>query len=299
VGLQGISGYKAGMIQVIMRDDRKSSLTSGQEIAVPATVIETPPIFICAIRLYRRMPGGLTVASETWASDLPKELSRKLTLPKERDPSKSLEKAESLVKEGKIADVRVLACTQPWKSNMTKKKPDLIEIRVGGGSSQERWQYSKNLLGKEVRASDVFKEGEFVDVLAITKGKGFQGPVKRWGIKKLPRKTRGGVRQVGSIGPWSPARIMWTVPAAGQMGYHQRTEFNKRVLKIGASGGEVTPEGGFLRYGVIKSDYVVLFGSVPGSTKRLIHLRQPMRARVTPAGQPTITHISKASQQGA
>ena len=146
--------------------------------------------------------------------------------------------------------------------------------------------------------SEVFKEGEYVDVSAITKGKGFQGPVKRWGIKILPRKTRKGRRQVGSIGPWTPARIMWTVPMAGQMGYHQRTEYNKRILKIGDDGKEVTPRGGFLRYGPIRSDYVVLAGSVPGPTKRLVHLRQAIRPKTAEISTPTITHISTVSQQG-
>lgn len=35
-------------------------------------------------------------------------------------------------------------------------------------------------------------------------------------------------RHVGSIGPWTPSRTMWTVAQAGQMGYHKRTEFNKK-----------------------------------------------------------------------
>jgi large subunit ribosomal protein L3 len=294
-----VAGYKAGMIQIFMIDDRKSSLTSGQEIAVPATVVETPPLLVCAVRLYGETPRGLVVLSEAWSPELPKELSKRIAPPKKRDPSPSLGKAESLLKEGKVADIRVLCCTQPWKSSVPKKRPELLEIRVGGSSLEERWDFSRGLLGKEVRVSDVFKEGEYVDVLAITKGKGFQGPVKRWGIKLLPRKTRGGRRQVGSIGPWSPAKIMWTVPAAGQMGYHQRTEFNKRILKIGGDGKEVTPEGGFLRYGQLKSDFVVLAGSVPGAVKRLVHLRQPVRPlRGAVTGQPTVTHISTTSQQG-
>jgi large subunit ribosomal protein L3 len=286
------------MIQVIMRDDRKTSLTAGREIAVPATVIETPPIFLCGIRVYGKTPKGLAILTEVWGLEFPKELSRKVVPPKRRDLSKSMEKVKKLLKEGKIDDVRMLGCTQPWKSNMSKKKPEIIEIRVGGDSVEKRWNYSKDLLGKEVKASEIFKEGEFVDVIAITKGKGFQGPVKRWGIKKLPRKTRGGVRQVGSIGPWSPARIMWTVPAAGQMGYHQRTEFNKRILKMGSNGEEVMPKGGFLRYGVLRSDYVMVAGSIPGPVKRLVRLRQPMRPPAAPVGQPTIIHVNRVSQQG-
>lgn len=297
VGLQGLAGYKAGMVQVFVIDDRKNSLTSGQEIMVPATVIEVPPVLAYSVKLYKKTTRGLKEVLEVRAKELPKQLSKKVSLPKKYDPAKFLEKAEKSLKD--VADVRILVSTQPWKSNMPKKSPDLVEIRVGGASTEERWNFAKGLLGKEVKASEVFKEGEFVDVLAITKGKGFQGPVKRWGIKLLPRKTRGGRRQVGSIGPWKPTRLMWTVPFAGQMGFHQRTEFNKRIIKMGSDGKEVTPEGGFLRYGVLRGDFVVLQGSVPGPTKRLVQLRQPMRApSIVLTGQPTVIHVNTASPQG-
>jgi len=300
LGLQGVAGYKAGMINLFMIDDRKGSLTKGQEISVPATVVETPPLVICAIRLYNSGSMGLRSIAEVWASELPKDLYRVVSKPKKLDLQKSLERAEMLVKGGKVSDIRVLICTQPRVTNLSKKKPDLLEIRVGGSSLEERWNYSKGLLGKQVRAADVFKEGEYVDVLSITKGKGFQGPVKRWGIKILPRKSDEGRRQVGTLGPWSPPRILWTVPAAGQMGYHQRTDFNKRILKIGNDGKEVTPRGGFLRYGPVRGDYVVLAGSVPGPTKRLLQMRRSIRLHSGAVTSPiTITYISTASQQGA
>ncbi len=298
--LQGFVGYKAGMTQVFMIDDRKGSLTSGQEICMPATVIEAPPLMICAVRLYGSTHGGLNTLTEVWAGELPKEIARALNPPKKYDQQKALAEAEALVQDGKVQDIRVIACTQPHLSNVPKKKPDIVEIRVGGPSVEERWNYAKGLLGKQVRVSDVFKEGEYVDVLAITKGKGFQGPVKRWGIKILPRKQDDGSRQVGALGPWKPPRVMWTVPGPGQMGYNQRTDFNKRILKLGTDGKEVTPEGGFLRYGPVRGDFVVLAGSVPGPTKRLVHLRQPVRLpKGPPTSPPTISLISTISQQGA
>jgi len=299
LGLQGIAGYKAGMLQLFMIDDKKGSLTYGQEVCVPATVIETPPLTICAVRMYEKTDGGLRVKTEVWAKDLPPEIFRKIKPIKKYVHEKALEKAEVLVNSGKVEEVRVLACVRPTLANVPKKKPDLVEIRVGGSSVAERWNYAKGILGKQVKASDVFKDGEYADVLAITKGKGFQGPVKRWGVKILPRKTEGGRRQVGTLGPWSPTRIMWTVPAAGQTGYHQRTEFNKRILKIGTDGKEIVPKGGFLRYGPVRGDYIVISGSVPGSTKRLIQLRRPVRLPTTaPTSQPSITYIDLSSKQG-
>ncbi|MEM2890314.1 MAG: 50S ribosomal protein L3 [Candidatus Hadarchaeum sp.] len=300
LGLQGFAGYKAGMVSLFMIDDRKGSMTKGQEICLPATVIEAPPMVVCAIRLYQESSRGLRAVDEVWSGEAPKELYRLIRKPKKYDVQKALAEAEALVKSGKVNEVRVLACTQPRATGVPKKKPDLVEIRVGGNSVEERWNYARDLLGKQVRPADVFKEGEFVDVLAITKGKGFQGPVKRWGVKILPRKSEEGRRQVGTLGPWSPPRILWTVPAAGQMGYHQRTDFNKRILKIGNDGKEVTPSGGFLRYGPVRGDFIVLAGSVPGPTKRLIQLRRPVRLHHGAATSvPSLTYISTASQQGA
>jgi large subunit ribosomal protein L3 len=137
-----------------------------------------------------------------------------------------------------------------------------------------------------------------MDLFAITKGKGFQGPVKRWGIKLLPRKSRKTKRGVAAIGPWKPARVLYTVPRAGQMGYHQRTEYNKRILKIGIDGKEVTPKGGFVRYGEVKGTYIIVDGSLPGPAKRLIRLRYPARApKKIPDSPPNISYISLESTQ--
>lgn len=295
--LQGFVGYKAGMTHVFMIDDRKGSPTAGQEICRPATVIDVPPLVVCAVRLYGQTTHGFNTLTEVWASELSKDLARVLVIPEKYDQQKALSDAEALVKEGKVADVRLISHTQPRLSRLPKKKPDLVEVSVGGPSVAEKWNYCKELLGKQVKAADVFKEGEFVDVIAITKGKGFQGPVKRWGIKVLPRKQDDGARQVGTLGPWKPTRVMWTVPGPGQMGYNQRTDINKRVLKLGTKGEEATPSGGFLRYGAVKGDFVLLAGSIPGPTKRLVHLRRAMKGppHISP---PSVTAISTVSQQG-
>jgi large subunit ribosomal protein L3e len=79
---------------------------------------------------------------------------------------------------------------------------------------------------------------EQIDVVGVTKGKGFNGVQRRWGVKKLPRKTHRGLRKVGCIGAWHPARVRFTCPRAGQLGYHHRTEVNKKIYRIGK--GEVS-----------------------------------------------------------
>jgi len=298
LGLLGFAGYKAGMTHAFVIDDRKGSPTEGQEIRVPVTAIDAPPMVICAVRLYGKTVRGLTVLTEVWAKDLSKDLTRVVKLPEEYNPEEALERAEELVKGEKISEIRVLAHTQPRLTGTSKKKPDLVEIKVGGASVGDQWGYAKELLGKEVRVGDLFKEGEYVDVISITEGKGFEGPVQRWGVKIQPRKVQKARRHVGAIGPWTPSRIMSSVPGYGQMGYHQRTELNKRILAMGGNGEKVTPAGGFLRYGPVRGDFVILSGSIPGPTKRMVLLRRAVRKPPGIASPPTVTYISRKSQQG-
>ena len=77
-----------------------------------------------------------------------------------------------------------------------------------------------------------------------------------------------------------------------------RVEYNKRVLKMGDNGEEITPNGGFLHYGLVKNGYVLIHGSIPGPTKRLIKFSDPIRATHAEVEQPELTYISKESKQG-
>lgn len=147
--------------------------------------------------------------------------------------------------------------------------------------------------------SDFAKSGALVDVAAVTKGKGFQGAVKRWGVKLLSHKNSKHRRMIGTLGPKRPGLVRPTVPQSGQMGYHQRTEFNKRIIKIGESGEEVNPKGGFLHYGSVRNNYLLIYGSVPGPTKRLIRIRDPVRPSKVSGDAPDVVYISTESKQGA
>lgn len=295
--LLGFAGYKAGMTHVFMIEDKPNSPNFGKEVVCPATVLEAPPLLVCAVRAYVRTPYGLKTFAEAWMEKPPEDLKRKLTLPEKFNTEDALKKIEENLE--KIEELRVLAITQPRLASVPKKKPDIMEIKIGGGDVKSQFEYAKEILGKEVKVSQVFSEGQYVDVVAVTKGKGFQGPVKRWGVKILPRKKRKTKRAVAALGPWKPSRVLYTVPRPGQMGFHKRTEHNKRILKIGEDGSEVTPKGGFLHYGVIRSDYILIKGSVPGPAKRLIRLRYPARPpKGAPTEPPNITYISLESQQG-
>jgi len=296
----GFAGFKAGMTHVIMTDDVPNSLTSGMEISVPVTILEAPPMKVAAIRVYKNTTYGTTAIAEAWTTELDKELNRALAVPKKHDLPVALAKIDQLIRDGIAKDLRVIMYTLPEKvTGIPKKKPDIMENNIGGTELKARFEYAKTLLGKSINISDVFANGDIIDVLAITTGKGTQGPVKRWGIQlqKNKHSRAGSVREVGTLGPWHPSRVSWRVPQIGQTGYHQRTEFNKRIMQIGKDGKTVTPEGGILNYGIVRNDYIIIKGSVPGPAKRLVRMRPAIRQKKT-LPVPELTHVSLESKQG-
>jgi large subunit ribosomal protein L3 len=295
--LLGFVGFKAGMTHVFTIEDRKRSPDFGKEVIRPATVLETPPILVCAVKAYTKNVYGLRTLNEAWMKDPPDDLERVFTLPENFNTEEALKKIEENMP--KTVKIRVIAVTQPRQTSLSKKRPDMAEIELGGGTIQQQFDYAKNLLGKTITLPEIFKEGQFVDVASISTGKGFQGPVKRWGVTILQAKGRKTKRGVATLGPWNPHHVMYSVPRAGQMGYHQRTEYNKRILKMGADGKEITPKGGFIRYGEIRGSYVLLAGSIAGTEKRPIRLRYPARPpRDVAEEPPQITQISLESPQG-
>lgn len=297
--LLGFAAYKVGMIHAVVVDDRPTSPLYGKEVVKAATVLEAPPLYVWGFRLYTLDPtnGYRVSAAEVWSPELPAFLNRVLTLPEKVDLDKMLKKVEEV--RDVAVDVRALVSTQPHLSGIGKKTPEILEIPIGGVPSvDERIKYAQSLLGKAVSPRDVFTPGQLVDVIAVTKGKGYQGVIKRFGVKILPRwhKHRKGHRRTGTIGPQAPS-IMFTQPRPGQMGFHQRTEYNKRILKIGENGAEITPKSGFLHYGVVKGPYILIQGSVPGARKRLVVLRYPVRPpkKAPPAAEPQVVWLSSQS----
>jgi large subunit ribosomal protein L3e len=187
--------------------------------------------------------------------------------------------------------VRVLAHTQVRKIKLRQKAAHLVEIQVNGGDVAAKVDFAKNLFEKDVDVTTVFTEGEVIDICAATRGHGFEGVVARWGVTRLPRKTHRGLRKVACIGAWHPARVRFTCARAGQMGYHHRTEINKRVLRIGKKGDTksasteadltekaITPVGGFPHYGEVNEDWLMVKGCVAGTRKRAVTLRKSLLA---------------------
>ncbi len=307
----GFAGYKVGMLHVIRVETNPNSPFYGQEVMKATTVVEVPPLRVLGIRLYSDTPYGMKTLTELWDKELltsaiegkddyvkkfVKDLRKVFTLPDpEKLPDRSeVEKKIEEVKDG-VSEVRLIVATQPRKAGIHKKKPELFEIPVGG-SIDKALKYALEKLGKELSISEVFKPGQYIDVIAVTKGKGLQGVVKRFNVKILPRwhKHRKGHRRIGSVGPTKPA-IMFTTPRAGQTGFHQRTEYNKLILRIGKASDDdfkVNPDGGWPRYGLVKSEYVLIEGSIPGPPKRLVKLRFPIRPKTTEEVKVNIVYAS-------
>ena len=125
-----------------------------------------------------------------------------------------------------------------------------------------------------------------------------------------------GYRKVGCVGAWHPARIRWNVPRAGQLGYHHRTEMNKKIYRIGKGtrGGNtnnastnadltdktITPMGGFPHYGVVRDDFLMVKGCVVGPKKRVLMLRRPLFPQVKRVAQESVDlkFIDTSSKMG-
>lgn len=290
--IQGFAGYKAGMTHAIVTDYRPHSTTSGQEVTVPVTVVEVPPMKVAAVRYYRETPYGLRTLGEQWASGTDARLKQRLPVPKE---PKAFEPETA-----KVDDVRILAYTQPkLVTGVPRKTPEIMELRIGGGDMDARIAFAKDKLGKDITIADFTQVGQMIDVAAVTKGFGVQGAVPRWGVKLQSHKDSKNRRDASPLGPFQPRFIRSTVPMPGQTGYHNRTEYNKRILKLGTEGAEITPAGGFVNYGVVRNGYVLLHGSIPGPAKRLIRLRDATRyLRGIEIAEPQVAYVSTASKQG-
>jgi large subunit ribosomal protein L3 len=301
-GLQGFAGYKAGMTHVVMINDEPDSPREGQEETVPVTVVETPPMRAVALRAYEDTPYGKRPLTEVWTDEFHSELDRTLDLPEEHDADGAREDVQNALENGNLADVRAITHTVPDDvPNVPKKKPDVMEARIGGGSIEERVEFGLDLVedGGEHTMNDVFRAGEYADVAGITKGKGTQGPVKRWGVQKRKGKhaRQGWRRRIGNLGPWNPSRVRSTVPQQGQTGYHQRTELNKRLIDLG-EGDAAAADGGFVNSGEVDGPYTLVKGSVPGPDKRLLRFRPAVRPNDQPRLDPEVRYVSQESNQG-
>ncbi len=296
--LLGFPAYKVGMLSIQEIYERPGSIFHGIKRVIAATALETPPVRVIGIRGYRLTPYGLVTVTEAWTTSLTdfekKYLSRRVTLPKKNDEqvfNKRIELLSNLAENNKLDKVRAIIRTRPELTGIGKKKPELLEVEIGG-EIIDAVKYAIDILGKEISINDVFSPGEYVDVIGVTKGYGFQGVVKRFGVKILPPKKKKTKRAVGSLGPWTPGRVMWTVPRYGQLGFFKRTEYNKQIMAIidAEKADNFNPKGGWIRYGIIRNSAIILRGSVQGPPKRMLLLRHAIRPKRKPF-KPTILGV--------
>ena len=138
-----------------------------------------------------------------------------------------------------------------FKNAKTTPKSNLFEFK----------NFENELSVGDVLNVDHFSEGEFVDISGTSKGKGFQGVVKRHGFAGVGQSTHGQhnrLRAPGSIGAASyPARVFKGMRMAGQMGNEKVTVQNLKVIKV-----------------VPEKNLLVIKGCVPGHKNSIVTIRK-------------------------
>jgi len=305
--LTAFIGYKAGMTHIVRELDKPGSRMNKKEVVETVSIVEAPPMIVVGLVGYVQTPRGLRALSTVWATHLNEECRRRFYKNWYRSKEKAFTKYSKTHSENKGAFekslarikkyctvVRVLAHTQIQKTPLKQKKAHLMEIQINGGTISQKVDYAFSLFEKPIPIDTVFNQDEMIDVIGVTKGHGYEGVTTRWGTTRLPRKTHKGLRKVGCIGAWHPARVAFTVARAGQHGYHHRTEINKKIYRIGKGSDPksgttdadltektVNPMGGFPHYGMVKNDFLMLKGAIVGTKKRVVTLRKSLLAQTS------------------
>jgi len=304
--LTAFMGFKAGMTHIVRDVDKPGSKLHKKEVVEAVSVLETPPMRVVGLVGYTETPTGVRTLTTVWAQHLSDEVRRRFYKNWYKSKRKAFTKySKNYAENNNMAteierikkhcqSVRAIFHTQVSKSKTGAKKAQIVEIQINGGSVADKADFCVSLFEKEVTVNSVFAKDEMIDICGVTKGKGFAGVTKRWGVKLLRRKSHRGRRKVACVGPWHPARISFTVARAGQMGYHHRTEINKKIYRIGGKADRssattdqdlteksITPMGGFPHYGDVTEDWMMLKGCVIGPKKRVLCLRKSLLPQIT------------------
>jgi len=332
--LTAFMGYKAGMTHILRTVSKPGSALHKGEAVEAVTIIDTPPMQVVGIVGYVETPRGLRTLSTVWATHLQSGVKRRFYKNWYRGKKKAYSKyADEMKKGGGDAAlnaktdrikkhcqvIRVLAHTQIDKVPLKQKKAHLMEIQVNGGSVEAKVDFAQALLEQSVDVKAVFAKNDMIDTIGVTKGHGYEGVTTRWGVTRLPRKTHRGLRKVACIGSWHPARVSFQVARAGQRGYHHRTEINKKIYMIGSAcktdsktpnynatteidltEKTINPLGGFVHYGNVNNDFVMIKGGVVGTKKRVITLRKSLipQTSVNALEDITLSFIDTSSKFG-
>jgi len=300
--LTAFLAYKAGMTHILRDVDKPGSKAHKKEVVEAVTILETPPMIVVGVVGYVETAQGLRALTTVWAEHLNDEVKRRFYknwykskkkaftryAKKYADGQKDINKELDRIKQY-CQVVRVICHTQIRKLKIGQKKAHMMEVQVNGGSIADKVDFATSYFEKQVPADAVFAVNEMIDICGVSKGKGYEGVITRWGCTRLPRKSHRGLRKVACIGAWHPAKVQYSVARAGQNGYHHRTEMNKKVYKIGKAGDNnsagtdfdlteksINPVGGFPHYGLVREDFMMVKGCVIGPKKRVITLRKSL-----------------------
>lgn len=271
--LSSIVGYKVGMTSaMVIGEAQKASETSRA-----CTIIEVPTMEAYGMRLYGKdgSTGYLKITNELYDKAAAQRAGVKKVAPERERIDAEKQGAKN------CAGVSLLMVAYPNGTAVGQRHRDRFEAAIIGKSAAEKLEYAAKLLGKEIKPSDIFKNGEHVDIISISKGKGWQGPMKRFGTARQAHKATQKIRHVSPLGAFGTKRVLPNVPQAGQTGFNYRTEHNKLVLRIGKKGDaeSVNPKQGFINYGNVVSDFIIIDGSIPGPAKRLVRIRKSIDNR--------------------
>jgi len=185
-------------------EKREGKKTINKYVVDAVTVVEFPPIKVIGMVGYIETPRGLRALSTAWAQKLPEAVMRRFYknyyLAKKKAFSNYAKRYQEDAKSKKHVNrdiqrikkyctvVRVLCATQMEKlKGFRQKKAHLMEIQVNGGEVAAKVDWAKKHFEQEVAVGSVFAQNEMVDTISITRGKGTQGVIKRFGVNRLPR----------------------------------------------------------------------------------------------------------------
>ena len=233
-------GYKVGMVHLIAQSLHAGGRMDKQDMQIPSTIIECPPIHVWGVRAYREDAYGTHVVNEITVDKLEKNVQKKLKHFKKKSTHKKNATHSNTNKpvtfedwektKETLSSIKLLIHTAPEKTAFGQKKAEVAELALSG-TVEEQLAFAKSKFGQTLSVSEVFKDGHTVDVKAVTRGFGMGGVVARFGVKTFRPKAKY-IRAVGSISPLNPKTVQFSVARPGQLGYHNRTEFNKKILKI-------------------------------------------------------------------
>jgi large subunit ribosomal protein L3 len=160
--------------------------------------------------------------------------------------------------------------------NKTKEKDSYESVQVGFEKIEKKNKITKSMKGKEYKfireertdgdtskvgdeiTVSVFKEGDEVKVSGMSKGKGFQGGVKRHGFhgRKATHGVKHEQRTIGSVGTRFPQHVMKGRKMPGRMGYDRVSVKNLKIMKVD-----------------LENNLLIVKGAVPGRTGALLEIR--------------------------